>query len=110
MRFSESGEDGTSTSGAARISRKVTTAATWPSGTGSYDISSSLPAKLVGRGTAERQLGGGGANCIRRAAPPPSNLRSMVPLPIASQQGGYSFPLRQRRQAHQDGIDVAPGL
>ena len=46
-------------------------------------IHSSLPAKLVGRGTIPRRGNGGGALRSRPLAPPPSNLRSMVPLPIA---------------------------
>jgi protein ImuB len=46
-------------------------------------IHSSLPAKLVGRGTIPRSGNGGGALRIRPLAPQPSNLRSMVPLPIA---------------------------
>jgi protein ImuB len=46
-------------------------------------VSSSLPAKLVGRGTMQRRLHGGGALRDRSLAPPPSNLRSTVPLPIA---------------------------
>jgi len=46
-------------------------------------IRSSLPAKLVGRGTIPRRGNGGGALRYHPLAPPPSNLRSMVPLPIA---------------------------
>ena len=46
-------------------------------------IRSSLPAKLVGRGTMQRRLHGGGALHRRSLAPPPSNLCSMAPLPIA---------------------------
>src|SRR4051812_83507 len=44
----------------------------------------------MGRGTAERQLGGGGA-LQRWLAPPPSNLRSTVALPTPAAQRGVKL-------------------
>src|SRR5437870_1340309 len=61
------------------------------------------PLDFAGRGTSGA---GGGVLERRKKAPPPP---SAVPLRCKC-RGGASGPLRQRGQAHQDGVDIAAGL